>query len=148
LLLRIAMPAILALRRMLCVLAAFMCLLACHLTAANAQDQSPADLKQIPLEDLMSVKVETVYGASKFIESVGNAPASVTIVSSDDIRKYGYRTLADVLTSIRGFYVIYDRNYTYVGVRGFSRPGDYNARILFLVDGHRENDNIFDGAYV
>lgn len=44
--------------------------------------------------------------------------------------------------------MIYDRNYTYVGVRGFSRPGDYNARILFLIDGHRENDNIFDGAYV
>ncbi len=49
---------------------------------------------------------------------------------------------------MRGFYVIYDRNYTYVGVRGFSRPSDYNARILFLIDGHRENDNIFDGAYV
>jgi iron complex outermembrane receptor protein len=31
-------------------------------------------------------------------------------------------------------------------VRGFSRPGDYNSRMLVLVDGHRLNDNIFDQA--
>ena len=33
-------------------------------------------------------------------------------------------------------------------MRGFSQPGDYNARVLFLVDGHRVNDNVYDGAYV
>ena len=47
---------------------------------------------------------------------------------------------------MRGFYVTNDRNYSYLGVRGFSRPGDYNARILLLVDGHRMNDNVFGSA--
>ena len=47
---------------------------------------------------------------------------------------------------MRGFYVTNDRNYSYLGVRGFSRPGDYNARILLLIDGHRMNDNVFGSA--
>jgi outer membrane receptor for ferrienterochelin and colicins len=111
--------------------------------------QSPQpDLSGMSFEDLAKLKVDTVYGASKFLQKAANAPASVTVVTAEEIQKYGYRTLADLLRSVPGFFVIYDRNYTYVGVRGLSRPGDYNARILFLVDGHRVNDNIFDGALV
>lgn len=100
------------------------------------------------IEDLAKLKVETVYGASKFLQKAADAPASVTVVTAEEIQKYGYRTLADILRGVPGFYVIYDRNYTYVGVRGLSRPGDYNARILFLLDGHRVNDSIFDGALI
>src|ERR1700693_6010658 len=35
-----------------------------------------------------------------------------------------------------------DRLYSYVGVRGFGRLGDWNSRILLLVDGHRINNNV------
>lgn len=100
------------------------------------------------MEDLAKVKVDSVYGASKFLQKASDVPSSVTVVTAEQIQEYAYRTLADVLRSVRGIYVINDRNYTYVGVRGFSRPGDVNARILFLLDGHRVNENIFDGAYV
>ncbi len=72
----------------------------------------------------------------------------MTIVTADEIEKYGYRTLTDILRNVRGFYVTSDRNYSFLGVRGFNRPGDYNARILLLVDGHRLNDNIFGGALI
>jgi outer membrane receptor protein involved in Fe transport len=111
------------------------------------QSQQP-DLSGMSIEDLAKLKVDTVYGASKFLQKAAESPASVTVVRAEEIQKHGYRTLADILRDVPGFYVIYDRNYTYVGVRGLSRPGDYNARILFLLDGHRVNDNIYDGGYV
>jgi iron complex outermembrane receptor protein len=117
-------------------------------TGSTAAQEAKQSLSGMSLEDLAKVKVESVYGASKFLQKASDAPTSVTVVTAEEILKHGYRTLAEVLRSLRGFYVINDRNYSYVGVRGFSRPGDVNARILFLVDGHRLNENIFDGAYV
>jgi outer membrane receptor for ferrienterochelin and colicins len=113
-----------------------------------AQESSQGELGGRSMEDLAKMKVDSVYGASEFLKHAGNATTSVTVVTAADIQKHGYRTLADVLRSVRGLYVINDRNYSYVGVRGLSRPGDYNARVLFLLDGHRVNENIFDGAYV
>jgi outer membrane receptor for ferrienterochelin and colicins len=104
------------------------------------------DLSKLSLEELMNVEV--VYGPSRYAQKASEAPSSVTIVTAADIRQFGYRSLADVLRSVRGFYVTYDRNYAYVGVRGFGRPGDYNTRVLVLVDGHRLNDNVYDQALV
>ncbi len=100
------------------------------------------------LEDLMKVEIDSVYGASGYKQKVSDAPASITVITGEEIKRYGYRTLADVLSDVPGFYVTYDRNYDYLGVRGFGRPGDYNSRILLLVDGHETNDNIYDQAYI
>jgi iron complex outermembrane receptor protein len=114
-----------------------------------AEEQTPpSDLTQLSLEDLMKVEVATVSGASRYEQKVTEAPSSVTIVTAAEIKKYGYRTLANVLRSVRGFFVTYDRNYDYIGVRGFGRPGDYNSRVLLLVDGHRINDNLYDTASI
>ena len=99
-------------------------------------------------EEALFEEIPSVYGASKYEQKVTAAPSSVSIITSTDIKKYGYRTLADVLRSVRSFYITYDRNYSYVGVRGFGRPGDYNSRILLLIDGHRTNDNLYDQAFV
>src|SRR6266851_1342143 len=125
-----------------------LCALVFCVMSTRGQESQQPDLSGMSIEDLAKLKVDAVYGASKFLQNVTDSPASVTVVTAEQIQKYGYRTLADVLRSVPGFYVIYDRNYTYVGVRGISRPGDYNARILFLLDGHRVNDDIYDGAYV
>ena len=95
------------------------------------------------LDELLDVKIS---GAAKYEQTARQAPASVTIITSEDIERYGYRTLADALMTVRGFFVSYDRNYTYVGVRGFSRPTDYNNRILLLLDGHTLNENVYGAA--
>ncbi len=118
-------------------------------TPAVAQaTRTTPDLVDMSLEDLMSIKIDSVEGASGFKQKVTEAPASVTIITSEDIQKYGYHTLADILRNVQGFYVTYDRNYSYLGVLGYGPPGDYNSRIALLIDGHRFNDNIFDAALV
>ncbi len=116
-----------------------------HFARAASGAEQAMDLTLMPLERLMAMEV---VSASKFPQRLTEAPASVTVVTAADIRDYGHRTLADILRSIRGLYVSYDRNYSYLGVRGFSRPGDYNTRVLLLVDGYRFNDNVYDQASI
>jgi outer membrane receptor for ferrienterochelin and colicins len=120
---------------------------------AGAQDGTmPAklasDLSKLSLEQLVDLSIDSVYAASAYAQKITEAPSSVTIVTEEEIDRFGYRTLADILRGVRGFYVTNDRNYSYLGVRGFSRPGDYNARVLLLIDGHRMNDNIFGSALI
>ena len=76
------------------------------------------------------------------------APASVSFITAEEIARYGYRTLADILRGVRGMYVTDDRNFSLLGTRGFAKPGDYNSRILLLVNGHRVNDNVFGQAEI
>lgn len=117
--------------------------------ALPLQSQDPPrkkKLTELTLEELMELEVQVVYAASGYLQKVADAPAQVTILTADDVRKHGWRTLADVLRSVRGFHVTYDRNYSYLGVRGFGLPSDYNSRTLFTIDGHRANENIFDGT--
>jgi outer membrane receptor for ferrienterochelin and colicins len=98
------------------------------------------------IEKLLTVQIDSVYSSSKFQQKVTEAPASVTIISAEEIQKFGYQTLADVLRDVRGFYVTNDRNYSYLGFRGYGQPGDYNSRVQLLVDGHLLNDDIYGQA--
>ncbi len=99
-----------------------------------------ADLMDLSLEELMNIPVRS---ASGFEQRTSDAPSSVTIVTRQDIQSFGYRTLADAVSSAAGFYVGYDRAYHSIGVRGFNRPGDYNTRMLVLVNGVRINEPIY-----
>jgi outer membrane receptor for ferrienterochelin and colicin len=117
-----------------------------RLAAAEPNEPSAqADLTQLPIEELMNIKVSI---ASKFPQKTMEAPSSVTIITAADIKTYGYRTLADIVRSVPGMSVTYDRNYDYIGIRGLGRTGDYNSRILLLVDGYRINDPIYDTAAI
>jgi iron complex outermembrane receptor protein len=122
------------------------------LLAISAAAQEPAkpqepskDIGDTSLEELGTIQV---YSASKHLQSTSDAPSSVTVITADEIQKYGYRTLADILESVRGFYITYDDDYSFVGVRGFGRLGDSNNRVLVLIDGHRINDNVFGEPYL
>ena len=121
----------------LCVLAGLYCLLWLLALAAPLLDRAANASEMLLFEE------PVVSAATKHLQAAGEAPSAVTVITREDIRRMGYRTLAEALRSVRGFYGSYDRNYEYVGVRGFLRLGDYNNRILVLINGHNYNDDVY-----
>lgn len=118
------------------------------LCTATAPAFAQAPLPDLSIEDLMKLDSGQVFGASERLQPVTEAPASVSFITAAEISRFGYRSLADILRSVRGLYVTDDRNFSYIGARGFSKPGDYNSRILLLINGHRVNDNVFGQAEI
>ncbi|MDQ6911462.1 MAG: TonB-dependent receptor [Verrucomicrobiota bacterium] len=108
----------------------------------------PRQLLDLSLDELSKVKIDTVFAASKFTEKVTDAPSSVSIVTEDQIQRFGYRTLADIIRSVRSFDITSDRVYSHSGVRGFNSLDGFGSRTLLLIDGHRMNDPILDTAAV
>lgn len=87
-----------------------------------------------------------ISSASRYGQSLYAAPASVTVISRDEIRRFGYRTLGEVLSAAGGMFASYDRNYTYLTARGIAQTGDFNTRILVLLDGRRLNQPVDDSS--
>lgn len=98
------------------------------------------------VDSLLVEALPSVQGASRFAQPTLDAPASVSIVTHEEIRSFGYRTLGDLLRSVRGFQLSQDGIYQFAGLRGFALPSDYNDRFLVLVDGHRINDGVYGGV--
>lgn len=99
--------------------------------------------------ELMLFKdLPVVVAAGKRAQTQRQAAASVSIVSADDIELFGYRNLADVLRAQRSFYLHSDGLNTFAGVRGFLRPGEWNARLLVLVDGRPTNEVVYGQTHI
>jgi iron complex outermembrane receptor protein len=107
------------------------------LAEAQPVDSTALDLS---LDSLLSIPISS---ASKYEQAVSEAPACVTILTSDDIRKYGVTDLLEALQMVKSIYISNDRNYSYIGMRGFSRPTDFNNRVMLMIDGVPMNDNIW-----
>lgn len=125
------------------------CLIACIglvlATPASAVEASGVDQEMLSLEELLQTDVQA---PSTLARQVSDSPAAVAIVTAEDIRAYGYRTLAEVINSMRGLYTTSDRNYDYMGGRGFGKPGDFVGRVMLLIDGYATQDNLYNQAYI
>ncbi|NMM07190.1 MAG: TonB-dependent receptor [Polaromonas sp.] len=101
------------------------------------------DLTTLSLEQLMDLKV---IGASKYEQKQAEAAAAVSIITRDEIRAFGWRTLDQALASLPGIHTTYDRQYSYLGTRGFGLPGDYTTRVLVTINGNRTNEAVYDSG--
>jgi len=91
---------------------------------------------------------QEVTAATRTTRLVEEAPASVSIITRQEIRAFGYTSVWDALSNTRGVYPTDDLTYRYLGFRGFGRPGDYGNRVLVTMDGHTTNDDQLGASYV
>ena len=111
----------------------------------------PGDLPPLPSEGeelsstatvlaAASAEEDVVVGAAKREQSLGNVASAVTVVSADRIKRFGYRTVGEAIAGVAGVYLVDNRLSYSVGIRGLNILGDYNTRILVLVDGASINE--------
>ncbi|OQY52030.1 MAG: hypothetical protein B6245_23975 [Desulfobacteraceae bacterium 4572_88] len=106
------------------------------LAATPLEAKKLKELLEMETEDLFEISFEElvdkeISSAGKIAEKISEIPASVHVVTRQDIEKYGYRTLAEVIRNIPGFYSIYDYDDDVIGVRGMLNENN----MIILVNG-------------
>lgn len=110
--------------------------------AAPLQAQSEDD----DIEALLDEPI--VQTASRDNESANTAPATSTVITAEQLRRYGIRTLDEALNFLSlGMTTSYTMHAPEVGARGVMLTVDYGNHVLLLIDGHRMNEPWNGTAY-
>jgi iron complex outermembrane recepter protein len=101
------------------------------------------DVDDLRLEDLANIKVTSV---SKRAELLTDAPASIFVITGDDIRRAGATTLPEALRLAPNLQVagVDARNYA-ITARGFNNA--FENKLLVLIDGRVVYSPLFSGVY-
>jgi iron complex outermembrane receptor protein len=86
------------------------------------------------------VEEEVVVGAAKREQSLGNVASAVNVITGDRLRRFGYRTISEALRGVAGVFIVEDRIVDRIGIRGIQVMGDFNTRVLVLIDGATANE--------
>jgi iron complex outermembrane receptor protein len=110
--------------------------------AARAQADTIPEVNKLmglSLEQLMNIKVVT---ASGFSQTAAQAPSTITVITSQQIKVRGYEQLEDALRDVPGIDMIHINGYapTLIYFRGMF--GAENLRALLMIDGIAENNII------
>ncbi len=99
------------------------------LPASAGGSQDIADI------DLQSLLDNVVLSASKHEETLEESPANVFIVTREMIENHACRSIGEALSLVPGIYITEDYSFIQIGVRGVSQFGDWNSRVMTLIDG-------------
>lgn len=108
-----------------------------------AHAQQISDLTALSLEQLLDLRI---VGASKYAQAQGEVAAAAIVITRQEIRAFGWRTLDDALASLPGIHTTDNRQISSLGARGFGLPGDFNTRLLVMINGNRVNEPIYDSG--
>jgi iron complex outermembrane receptor protein len=120
-----------------CALAAFL------LAPAYAAELQTASLADLSLEQLANIEVTSV---SRHAERLSDAPASIYVITNDDIRRAGVRSLAEALRLAPNLQVARNSSSTYaISSRGFNNA--LGNKLLVLIDGRTVYTPLFSGVF-
>jgi outer membrane receptor protein involved in Fe transport len=106
------------------------------------------DFEDLELDDLLNVTVSIAAGRTQTLEE---APSIVSVVTDEEIRRMGARTLEEVLETVPGVEVLKDNvgrgRIVIRGVPGGLTSGS-SENVLVLFNGHRLNEDISGGATI
>src|SRR6185436_14040424 len=103
---------------------------------------------QTDLRDIVLVPERSVSAASRETESIEDAPASVTVLSAQELEAFVYPTILEALRGVRGYAVNFDSTYGNAAVRGLGTANDFSNRLLVLSDGAVLNENILYQPFI
>jgi outer membrane receptor protein involved in Fe transport len=104
------------------------------LVRAESGPESPANLASLLEMDLAALATIQIFSASRELTDIELAPASVTVITADDIKRRGNKTLFEVLGQATGFFNGMTAAWGTLSNRGVFE--DNNGNYLLLVDGH------------
>ncbi|HEU0036255.1 MAG TPA: TonB-dependent receptor [Kofleriaceae bacterium] len=103
---------------------------------------------QTDLRELVLTPERSVSAASREAESIDDAPASVTVITSQELEAFAYPTVLEALRGVRGYAVNFDSTYGNAAVRGLGQANDFSNRLLVLSDGAVLNENILYQPFI
>jgi outer membrane receptor for ferrienterochelin and colicin len=107
----------------------------------SIESYSDKDLDKLSLEDAVNVGLsKEVTSVSKVAENYLKAPATIVIITADDIRRRGYLDLEQVLHDLPGFDITRGNGTDYSTVYQRGYRSNNTDRTLLLIDGVEEND--------
>jgi iron complex outermembrane recepter protein len=110
---------------------------------AAVPSEFPASLKQLSLEELLEVEIST---ASRYAIPRSQIPAPAYVITQDEIRRSGARTIPEALRLAPGVEVAQEGSYSWnVSMRGFN--GDLSNKLLVLIDGRSVYSPLFAGVF-